>query len=126
MAGTPGVYTLTRPSTVPQAVDEPILAWMFSQSGEISQTPPSNTQQSDYNPNQSVELHAVQRMSVDSKESFEKVMKQGSPVILEGLDLGRCLNTWTLEYLTRQIGETRKVCVCVRACVCIIAWFVCF
>ncbi|PSR79145.1 methyltransferase-like protein [Coniella lustricola] len=108
---TPGAYTLRRPTQVVVNVERPILGWEFSQSGELVQTSQGNVQQMDNNSNQPVEIRAVQRTSIDSRESFAKIMEQGLPVILEGLDLGSCLSKWTLDYLTKAIGETRKVVV---------------
>lgn len=59
---------------------------------------------------QPAEFRPVPRVNVSSKESFEAIVRQGSPVIIEGLDIGACRSKWTLDYLAKQVGD-RKVCV---------------
>jgi tRNA wybutosine-synthesizing protein 4 len=46
-----------------------------------------------------------------SATDFDTIMNAGQPLILSGLHLGPCLQTWTLEHLKQNIGCDRKVVV---------------
>lgn len=52
---------------------------------------------------------AVPRIRIVVKKDFEKVVNKSEPVILEGLDIGTCTQTWTLDYLKAKVGEDRSV-----------------
>lgn len=41
--------------------------------------------------------------------AFEHIVSDGLPVILKGLDIGPCVERWTLGYVSEQLGEDRKV-----------------
>lgn len=49
------------------------------------------------------------RIRLQSSSDFERVVQSGSPVILEGLDIGPCTSKWTAEYLKAKIGIEREV-----------------
>lgn len=55
------------------------------------------------------EVRAVPRTTLSVGDSFEEIIALDQPVILEGLDIGPCTTKWSLDYITRQIGEERKV-----------------
>jgi tRNA wybutosine-synthesizing protein 4 len=44
-----------------------------------------------------------------SAEDFRTVLLNRKPVIIEGLDLGTCLDKWTPQYLCDQVGVDTKV-----------------
>ena len=53
----------------------------------------------------------VGRITVTSAQDFEEVMMQSQPVIITGLDLGRCTEIWNKDYLIRMVGKDRQVVV---------------
>lgn len=55
------------------------------------------------------ETVAIPRVQIASAPQFQQVIANGKPVILEGSDLGHCTERWTKEYLTKAVGEERKV-----------------
>lgn len=54
---------------------------------------------------QPTEIKPVPRVHISSKESFEAIVRQGLPVVIEGLDIGACHSKWTLDYLAKQAGD---------------------
>ncbi|KAK4155251.1 hypothetical protein C8A00DRAFT_42135 [Chaetomidium leptoderma] len=51
----------------------------------------------------------ILRLKLDTANDFSKVVREGRPVVLEGLDLGSCVPAWTLDYLVDKVGSDRKV-----------------
>ncbi|KAF3765927.1 hypothetical protein M406DRAFT_11295, partial [Cryphonectria parasitica EP155] len=108
---TKSIYTLSLPGARSDGLSLEDLKWQFVQSGEIVQSPPGDVQKPQVSPDQIAEVQRIRRVSVESEEAFEKLIADGLPVILERLNLGPCLATWSLRYLTHCIGERRKVVV---------------
>ena len=53
----------------------------------------------------------IPHVTLDSAEHFESILQSGQPAVFKGLDLGDCLEKWTLDYLAIQAGADRKVVV---------------
>ncbi|KAI0556288.1 leucine carboxyl methyltransferase [Xylaria curta] len=53
----------------------------------------------------------IPRIRVSTEDDFEQILKAGKPVIIEGSDLGTCVQKWTRAYLTENVGPQRKVVV---------------
>ena len=51
----------------------------------------------------------VSRMKIRSSNEFNKILASNKPIILEGMDLGCCLEKWTTAYLKQQIGPLKQV-----------------
>jgi tRNA wybutosine-synthesizing protein 4 len=51
----------------------------------------------------------IPRVTLESTEAFEKVLRNGRPVVLDGLQLGPCVTNWNLEYIVEKLGGDRKV-----------------
>ncbi|KAK3386929.1 hypothetical protein B0H63DRAFT_412060 [Podospora didyma] len=51
------------------------------------------------------------RLKIGTQEDFAKILREGKPVVLEGLDLGNCVSAWNLEGLVDRVGRDRKVVV---------------
>lgn len=82
--------------------------WEYAHSGKIAQKKNSGTQVNTINESpEPPTIKVIPRVKVESKEVFEKLLRNGSPAILEGLDIGSCCSAWSLEHLTKQID--RKV-----------------
>ena len=46
---------------------------------------------------------------IETTQDFEKLISSGSPAIINGLPLGRCLESWTSDYLKEAVGSERPV-----------------
>lgn len=51
------------------------------------------------------------RQQLTEQSTFEQILATGKPSIIEGLQLGSCINAWTPEYLKNKIGKDRGVVV---------------
>jgi tRNA wybutosine-synthesizing protein 4 len=56
-----------------------------------------------------LDLVSIQRTSLSNAVDFSAIVSHAQPVIIEGLDLGSCVETWTSSYLNDQIGRDKKV-----------------
>lgn len=52
---------------------------------------------------------AVQRVRIGSEADFNRLMHEGRPFVMEGLDLGECMTDWTVPELVRKISPDRLV-----------------
>jgi tRNA wybutosine-synthesizing protein 4 len=55
-------------------------------------------------------IKSIARIKLQSKSDFEQLVQNRRPVIIEGLDLGGCVDKWSPEYMVERIGETKEVC----------------
>lgn len=104
--GTRGSYTLSIESLSRGVSSRPLprrTDWEFSGIGEIDPRPSSPPDRG--LDSQTAEIRPIPRVNVSSKESFEHIVRQGSPVLIEGLDIGACRSKWTLDYLAEQVGD---------------------
>jgi tRNA wybutosine-synthesizing protein 4 len=53
----------------------------------------------------------VKKVSISSPEEFGKIVEAGEPVVLQGLSIGSCIDSWTPEYLKSTVGNNRLVVV---------------
>ncbi|KAF2965803.1 hypothetical protein GQX73_g7755 [Xylaria multiplex] len=56
-------------------------------------------------------ISEIPKVRVSTEDDFEKILKAGKPVNIEGCDLGTCVSKWTAAYLTENIGSQRRVVV---------------
>lgn len=54
-------------------------------------------------------IKSIVRRRLQTAEDFVEVVRGGQPAVLEGLDLGKCVSAWTLDYLVDKVGKDRKV-----------------
>ncbi len=54
-------------------------------------------------------ISLVPRLSLEYAGDFQRVLNEGRPVILEGLQVGSCTQKWTPEYMKEQVGVDRQV-----------------
>lgn len=106
---TRGVYTLKVPGNLHNnnrlGQDD---RFEYSHSGEIVQAPPEDLRPAQASP-QPAAVRTVKRVRLSTGHSFEDIVAQGEPVVIQGLDLGPCTAQWSLGYLANQIGPDRKV-----------------
>lgn len=51
-----------------------------------------------------VAVKSIPRLQLRGPEEFRTVLENRTPVIIEGLDFGVCLTSWTPQYLCAQVG----------------------
>lgn len=51
----------------------------------------------------------IRRLNLESSDEFQKILENGEPVVISGLDLGDCVRSWTNEYLVRAVGPEKEV-----------------
>ncbi|KAJ4228247.1 tRNA methyltransferase ppm2 [Fusarium solani] len=56
-------------------------------------------------------ITTILRVQLKSGTSMEKLIQERKPVIIEGLDLGGCVEKWTPEYMVQRLGEAKEVIV---------------
>jgi tRNA wybutosine-synthesizing protein 4 len=56
-------------------------------------------------------LRASERIEIKSATEFDELVAKSQPVILKNMDIGPCVNLWTVEYLRSEIGSDRIVSV---------------
>ncbi|KEY64425.1 hypothetical protein S7711_05244 [Stachybotrys chartarum IBT 7711] len=61
--------------------------------------------------NASPSITAVPRIKLNSEDGFLEVLRERSPVVIEGLNLGDCLQKWNPDHLIERVGSERKVVV---------------
>lgn len=54
-------------------------------------------------------IELIARVKLETQEDFARILKEGRPVVLEGLGLGKCVSAWSLDYLVDKIGNDQKV-----------------
>lgn len=57
-----------------------------------------------------ISVVTVPRVKITNSQDFRTIVDKSRPVILEGLNIGRCVEVWTKEYLQAAVGHGRKVC----------------
>ncbi|KAI0884806.1 LCM-domain-containing protein [Annulohypoxylon maeteangense] len=53
----------------------------------------------------------IPRVQISTAAAFLAVMKAGKPTVIEGGNLGSCVQNWSSEYIVKQLGSDRKVVV---------------
>ncbi|KAL9030825.1 MAG: hypothetical protein Q9196_001079 [Gyalolechia fulgens] len=53
----------------------------------------------------------ILRVKIDTAGDFDRLIAEGKPFVMEGLDIGNCTKNWTVEELIKKIGPDRIVTV---------------
>ncbi|KAL2147916.1 hypothetical protein VTI28DRAFT_3394 [Corynascus sepedonium] len=86
------------------------LQWMYEQTIDILPVKRSDLVPTKHQHNgEPAQITTISRIKLRAADDFLKIVREGRPVVIEGSDLGRCVSTWTLEYLVDKIGPDRKV-----------------
>ncbi|KAH6877342.1 hypothetical protein B0T10DRAFT_192573 [Thelonectria olida] len=56
-------------------------------------------------------LTPIPRVRVSSVDEFKEILHTRKPVIIEGLNLGGCVESWTPENMVQRLGESKEVIV---------------
>jgi tRNA wybutosine-synthesizing protein 4 len=51
----------------------------------------------------------IPTLKLTSNEQFRKLLQDGKPVVIKGLNIGVCLSNWTPEYMVEQVGREKQV-----------------
>lgn len=51
----------------------------------------------------------IPRVTLKSKGDFERLLREGNPVVICGMDLGECSVKWTPEYMVDCVGKEKEV-----------------
>lgn len=51
----------------------------------------------------------IDRVRVQSRQDFDALLVVREPAVIEGLEIGKCVETWNDEYLKQKIGADRQV-----------------
>lgn len=54
-------------------------------------------------------ISTVPRVRISTADDFEKILRAGKPVVLEGCGLGTCIQKWNSAYITANVGPQRRV-----------------
>lgn len=111
-----GVYTFELPSdgTKNEILETPP-HWIHEKTVDIIPGQPTPTrvqaasEASDDKPAGQLNIKSIPRVKLESKEDFSRFLREGKPVVFEGLDLGSCTRNWSLPYLVDKVGADRKV-----------------
>lgn len=52
----------------------------------------------------------IPRVRLTSGGDFRRYLQDGKPVVIEGLNMGDCLEKWTPAYMIEQVGKETQVC----------------
>ncbi|KAL2016509.1 hypothetical protein VTK56DRAFT_3437 [Thermocarpiscus australiensis] len=109
-----GVFSIRIPAAGDQgqAISAPASRWVHEKTidivpGEPSLPLPAGTKPRDGG--ERAHITAIRRLRLETEADFLKIVREGRPVVLEGLDLGNCVSTWSLDYLVDKVGRDRKV-----------------
>ncbi|KAK4043620.1 hypothetical protein C8A01DRAFT_12935 [Parachaetomium inaequale] len=107
-----GVYTLHIPAMGSQEAEIPPSAsrWVHEKTLDIvpiQRSPPVSAKPKDAGGR--APITPIHKVKLETADDFRKIVRDGRPVILEGLDLGSCVSAWTLDYLVDKVGADRKV-----------------
>lgn len=54
-------------------------------------------------------ITSIPRVRLVPGEDFRRLLRDGKPVVIEGLDLGGCLEKWTPDYMVERVGKDKQV-----------------
>jgi tRNA wybutosine-synthesizing protein 4 len=69
--------------------------------------PTTNIGQSSQRPKPLV--RSIPRVKIQTKSDFAELVQNRKPVIIEGLNLGGCIDKWNPEYMVQSVGERKEV-----------------
>ena len=107
-----GVYTIAIPNKLWQHTSETApgipTSIEYTQSHKVvSSTNTDNTLSE--NPAGKAAMTPVIRRTVTSEREFDEILRDSRPVVIEGIDLGNCLQRWNPEYMVDRVGEHTEV-----------------
>ncbi|KAJ4267411.1 tRNA methyltransferase ppm2 [Fusarium torreyae] len=62
-------------------------------------------------PQSKASIATIPRVKLQSRNDFEELIQNRKPVVIEGLDLGGCVERWNPAYMVERVGEAKEVVV---------------
>ncbi|KAM0328356.1 hypothetical protein ACHAPQ_007149 [Fusarium lateritium] len=89
-------------------INKPQVAISYQDSPKLTH-PTTNISQSSQQPKLSIT--SIPRVKIQTESDFAELVQNRKPVIIEGLNLGGCVDKWNPEYMVQCVGKTREVVV---------------
>ena len=67
----------------------------------------------------SIPTEDIRRVRLDSADAFDRLVAEGRPFIMKGLDIGKCIWQWTLQEITTRIDLSSDVSTTVEKSICL-------
>lgn len=59
-------------------------------------------------------ITTIPRVTLTSANTFQELLQAGKPVVIEGLNVGPCVQKWTPDYMVERVGNDREVSRCAK------------
>ncbi|PTB36290.1 hypothetical protein M441DRAFT_150835 [Trichoderma asperellum CBS 433.97] len=99
------LYRTSRPSASSKSAPGLLGSRKFS---TTSATTPSEDVRSLHRGEHGIQITPVPRIQLESAEQFQKILRDGKPVIFKSCNIGHCQSKWSPEFLVSQIGANEK------------------
>lgn len=57
----------------------------------------------------SANITKIPRVRLRSHDEFQRLLRDGKPVIIEAVNVGECVRTWTPSYMAEKVGHGQEV-----------------
>lgn len=98
-------YRTSRPSASSKSAPDLIGSRKFS---TTSATTTSEDARSFHRGEHGIQITPVPRIQLESAEQFQRILRDGKPVIFKSCNIGHCQSKWSPEFLVSQIGANEK------------------
>ncbi|KAM0453848.1 hypothetical protein ACHAO4_004592 [Trichoderma viride] len=99
------IYRTSRPCASSKSAPDFIGSRKFS---NISATTISDDVGSLHRRKHGIQVTPVPRIQLESAEQFQKILRDGKPIIFKSCNIGHCQSKWSPEFLVSQIGANEK------------------
>ncbi|KAH7021098.1 uncharacterized protein B0I36DRAFT_333779 [Microdochium trichocladiopsis] len=107
-----GCYTVQLGLPQPPSTDDgmkPPGSWALLRTQEITDGHSALNLQAHPQPSQKTVKVDVPKIRISSNDDFVRLLTEAKPVIIEGLDLGSCVQGWDVESIIGKVGTDRSV-----------------
>ncbi|KAI1656476.1 LCM-domain-containing protein [Daldinia decipiens] len=84
--------------------------WKHSRIVELTEETERNHASTSLN-REAIKKVEIPRLQINTADEFSAVLKAGKPVVFEASQLGSCTQTWTSDYIVKQLGPDKEVVV---------------
>ncbi len=89
----------------------PVRRWTTDENAPLEVWPPVNNQEADpraAHTDEAIRTDVV-RVKLDTAATFDNLLTEGRPFVMEGLDIGSCTAKWSPNELSQKIDSERMV-----------------
>ncbi|RFU76162.1 leucine carboxyl methyltransferase [Trichoderma arundinaceum] len=61
-----------------------------------------------HHPEQGISMTPVPRIQLESSQQFQKILRDGKPVIFKNCNIGQCMHKWSTDFLLSTIGANEQ------------------